>query len=288
MNGYSTGWKFNGWWDIPAIPGSTSAGATVTGIPVSATTGLPFSAPTQSWNGDVYTEPLMRYAVNVHGYNSIRMRFPMTAPVAGALRAPVAWHIYLVESDAEPDQTASMWMMSTFATVMTTWPTQASIPTAYSTLRTMFFNQYGKTWMTLANAVRNVQGHGAVASLTEIPATNPTTLNPAYGYIGNTFAGVLGSYSSLQPHSITAAGVNVADIYSDAAICPTYSPALGVAAQNASAGEIYVNNLGGAQYLLCVPVVAYAYQPVDTKYTAPSTLVDTLAKSVGMMYNLLQ
>ena len=288
MNGYSTGWKFNGWWDIPAIPGSTSAGATTTGVPVSATTGLPFSTPIQSWNGDVYTEPLMQYAVNVHGYNSIRMRFPMTAPVAGATRSPVAWHIYLVESDAEPDQTASMWMMSTFATVMTTWPTQAAIPTAYSGFRTIFLNQYGKTWMTLANAVRNVQGHGAVTSLTEIPASNPLTLNAAYGYIGNTFSGVLGSYSNLQPHKILLTGAPEAEVYSDAAICPTYSPALGGTAQSTNAGEIYVNNLGGAQYLLCVPVVAYAYLPADTKYTAPSALVDTVAKSVGMMYNLLQ
>ena len=289
MNGYSTGWKFNGWWDIPAIPAVTSGGVTTTAVPVSAATGAAFSAPILSWNGDINTEPLMRHAISVHGYNAIRLRFPMTAPVAGAVRSPIAWHIYLVESDGEPDQTASMWMISTFATVMTTWPITTSIPTDYSQQRANYFNMYGKQWMSLANAVRCVQGHAAVSSLAEIAATNPLTANIAYGYIANTFAGVLGSFSNLQPHSIKSSdGLPNADIYSDAAICPTYSPALGGSAQASNAGEIYVNNLGGAQYLLCVPVIAYGYTPLDTKYSAPTTTVDTLAKSVGLMYNLLQ
>lgn len=283
MNGYSTGWKFNGWWDIAA------ATSTVARIPTSATTSVAYSAPLQSWNGAMSTEPLMTYAISVFGYNAIRLRFPMTAPAAGEIVSPVSWRLWLVESDAEPDQTQSMWMMTNFATIATTFPVTASIPTAATTTYADFFNMYGKSWMRLANQVRVVQNDSLFGSLKEFDPSNSLTTTPQFSYIANTFQGVLGSYSSLGPHQITAAtGVPVSEIYSDVATFPTYSPGLGTSGTVDMAGEAYINNLGGAQYLLCVPSRSFSYVPSSTRYAAPTTGVATLARSVGLMYNLIQ
>ncbi len=292
MNGYSTGWKFNGWYT-----GTSPTTALGDGTFTNDKSGIVTNQPNLSWKGQITDEPQATYAINVHGYNSIRLRFPMVSVDGTAasgsgnnLAYPVAWHIFLIDSDVEPDQTSALWMASNYCTLMTTWPVTSSVPTGSSTTHTDFVNVYGKPWVRLANAVRLVQGHGSVGSLREIAPTSPTSSNPAYGYIGNTFAGVLGSYSSLQPHNIVSAtGLPGADIYSDAALCPTYSPSLG-AAQTNNAGEIYINNLGGCQYLLCVPIASYGYLPDNTKYVAPTTATtgNGKAKCVGVMYNLLQ
>lgn len=283
MNGYSTGWKFNGWWDIAA----GLSGVAV--VPTSATTSVAYTAPLQSWNGAVSTEPLMQYAISVHGYNAIRLRFPMTAPVFGEIVSPVAWRIYLVESNAEPDQTADMWMMSLFATISTSFPTTASIPTAPSATYGDFFNMYGKSWMRLANQVRIVMRDTAFSTMKELAPETTVTTSENAAYLANTFAGVLGSFSSLGAHQLTiATGAPVSEIYSDVALFPTYSPGLGHSTVLDRAGEAYINNLGGAQYLLCVPTKSIGYSPSTTKYAAPSAAVATLARSVGLMYNLIQ
>jgi hypothetical protein len=250
-----------------------------------------------SWKGNITDDPQTTYAISVHGYNAIRLRFPMVSADGLAaigsgnnLAYPVAWHIFLIDSDAEPDQTSALWMASNYCTLMTSWPVTSAIPTGPSDTTTDYLNIYGKPWVRLANQVRVVQGHGAVASMTEIPPSNPLTSNIAYGYLGNTFAGAMGSFSSLGPHKIIVAGTPEDIIYSDPAFAPTYSPGMGGSAQISNAGEIYLNNLGGTQYLLCQPMTAWSYLPSSTKYTAPSTATtgNGKAKCVGVMYNLLQ
>lgn len=284
MNGYSTGWKFNGWFD-----GTAPTALSGDGLFTNAANNVSVSEPLSSWQGNFQIETAAASAIFVHGYNAVRLRFPMSTldGAGGVLTYPVTWNVYLIESDGEPDQTQSMWQSSRYCSVLTSWPTTATAPTAASTTTTTFFNVYGKSWIRLANAVRIVQGSGLVGDLREIAATNPTSSNPAYGYLGNTFAGVLGSFSSLQPHSMTAAGANVADIYSDVAICPTFSPALGTG-NTTAAGEMYINNLGGAQYLLCIPIAGWGYVPNNTKYGVPSATITGRTKSVGVMYNLIQ
>lgn len=284
MNGYSTGWRFNGWFN-----GTAPTALTGDGVFTNPVNSLVTLAPSNSWQGNITNEPQALSAISVHGYNAIRLRFPMSTldALGGALIYPVTWGVWVIDSDVEPDQTPSIWMASLYATVLTSWPTTTVVPTVSSTTHTDYFNIYGKTWIRLANAVRIVQGQSAVGDLREIPATSPTSTNAAYSHIGNTYAGALGSYSSLQPHSITAAGANVADIYSDASICPTYSPALGTI-NASSAGEMYINNLAGSQYLLCLPIAGWGYQSASVKYTAPSATITGKAKSVGVMYNLLQ
>lgn len=284
MNGYSTGWKFNGWFDGTAPTALTGDGVFTN--PVNGLVNLP---PSNSWQGNITNEPRAASAIFVHGYNAIRLRFPMSTldAAGGALIYPVTWGIWLIDSDAEPDQTPSMWMSSLYATVLTGWPATTSAPTAPSGTHTDYFNIYGKTWIRLANSVRIIQGQSGVGDLKEMPPISATSSNPAFAHIGNTYAGALGSYSSLQPHNIPAGGVTTDAIYSDAAICPTYSPALGTI-NLTSAGEMYINNLAGSQYLLCLPIAGWGYQTANVKYTAPSATITGKAKSVGVMYNLIQ
>jgi hypothetical protein len=286
MQGYSTGWKFNGWWNGVADVGS----ATNNGVYTNAQSGVNGGFVQASWAGQITNDPQTTYAISVHGYNAIRLRFPMSTVDAagGALTYPVTWNVYLIDSDAEPDQTPSIWMSSLYCTVMTTWPITTSIPTGSSSSWTDYLNIYGRSWIRLANGVRIVQGQTAVGDLRELPTTAGLSSNAASTYIGNTYAGALGSYSNLLSHEITVAtGAPVAQIYSDVAICPTYSPVLGTT-NTTQAGEMYINNLAGSQYLLCVPIYGWGYQPASTKYTAPSTGLAGKAKSVGVMYNLIQ
>jgi hypothetical protein len=293
MNGYSTGWKFNGWFSGTADVGSAGGAGNYRNDANSVVADYPKT----TWTGNIATETQAASAILVHGYNAIRLRFPMTsndgtAPggSGGNLTYPVVWSIHLIESNAEPDQTATFWMSTQYCLLMTTWPATGSVPTSESANTTDLFNFNGKPWCRLANGVRIIQGASAVSSLCEIPATNPTSGNGAYGFAGNTYSGVLGSFSSLQPHNIVATtGLPGADIYSDAAICPTYSPVLGNT-NTTHAGEIYINNLAGAQYLLCIPISGWGYVPANTKYTPPTvgTTGAGKAKSVGVMYNLIQ
>ena len=286
MNGYSTGWKFNGWWNGVADVGTT----TNNGVYTNAASGVNGSNLQASWSGKITDDPQTTYAISVHGYNAIRLRFPMSTVdgLGGALVYPVTWNVYLIDSDVEPDQTPSIWMSSVYCTLMTTWPATATAPTATSASNTDLFNVYGRTWMRFANAVRIIQGQSAVGDLREIPTTAALSSNAASSFIGNTYAGALGSYSSLQPHEITiATGAPVAQIYSDAAVCPTYSPVFGTS-QTGHAGEMYINNLAGSQYVLCIPMYGWGYQSASTKYTAPSVGLAGKAKSVGVMYNLIQ
>lgn len=284
MNGYSTGWKFNGWFN-----GTAPTALSGDGVFTNPVNSLVNVGPSNSWQGNITNEPQALSAISVHGYNAIRLRFPMSTldAAGGALIYPVTWGVWLIDSDAEPDQTPSMWMSSLYATVLTGWPVTTAAPTVASTSHTDYFNIYGKTWIRLANSVRIVQGQSAVGDLKEITPSNPTSSNAAYAHIGNTYAGVLGSYSSLQPHQIPTGGTTLVDINSDAAICPTYSPALGTINVN-SAGEMYINNLAGSQYLLCLPITGWGYQTNNVKYGAPSATITGKAKSVGVMYNLLQ
>lgn len=284
MQGYSTGWKFNGWFD-----GTAPSALSGDGVFTNAANNVSVSEPNASWQGGFQTETAATSAIFVHGYNAVRLRFPMSTldGLGGVLTYPVTWNVYLIDSDVEPDQTATMWQSSRYCSVLTSWPATVSAPTSTSTTTTTFFGVYGKSWIRLANAVRIVQGSGTISDLREIAPTNPTSANPAYGYLGNTFAGAMGSYSSLQPHNIPTGGTTLADINSDVSICPTYSPALGTG-NTTMAGEMYINNLGGAQYLLCVPIAGWGYVPNNTKYGVPSATITGRTKSVGVMYNLIQ
>ena len=288
MQGYSTGWKFNGWWS-DAGPLSTASNS----VFVNEDTGeTAEGALNTMWSGGLTSQQTMcKRAIFVHGYNAIRMRFPATAlvTVGAGFRVPLAWRVYLIDSDVEPDQIESYWTSSIYCTLTTQWGATATIPTVPGSTNHDLFNKYGKDWMRFANAVKVVRGDQAVGELTEILPQTALTSNYASGYIANTYAGAIGSYSSLQPHSIKSSdGLPVADIQSDAAVAPTYSPAYGIAPYTTQAGEIYINNLAGSQYLLCVPYGSWGYTPSTTKYTAPSVGQAGVARSVGLSYNLIQ
>jgi hypothetical protein len=288
MQGYSTGWKFNGWWSEDG-PLSGAANSVFVNEDTGETSD---GALNTMWSGSLTSQQsICKRAIFVHGYNSIRLRFPATAPVTvgAGFRVPLAWRIYLIDSDVEPDQIESYWTSSIYCTITTQWAATPSIPTVPGPTNPDLFNKYCKTWMRFANAVKVVRGDAAIGELTEIAATSPTSSNYAYGYIGNTYAGAIGSYSSLQPHSIKSSdGLPNADIYSDAAVAPTYSPVYGAAPYTTQAGEMYINNLAGSQYLLCVPYQSWGYVPSVVKYTAPSVAQAGVARSVGMSYNLVQ
>ena len=288
MNGYSTGWKFNGWWsEVGPLAGASN------GVFTNEQTGeISDGSIYTMWNGGLTSQQAMcKRAIFVHGYNAIRLRFPATAAatVGAGFRVPLAWRIHLIDSDVEPDQLESYWTSSIHSTISTQWAPTPSIPTVPSTGNHDLFNQYGKPWMRFANAVKVIRGDAAIGDMTEIAATNPLSANNAYSYIGNTYAGVLGSYSNLQPHNIVAAtGLPGADIYSDAAVAPTYSPAYGNNPYSTNAGEIYINNLAGSQYLLCIPFVSWGYVPSSVKYIAPSVTQAGVERSVGVSFNLIQ
>jgi hypothetical protein len=224
-----------------------------------------------------------------HGYNAIRLRFGCypTSGTASDTIGVVQWKVYLVEGTAEEDQIGTHWILTPMTTIFTNWPNATGAITSYSTTKTSLLNYQGKPWAIMANTIRCAD----TAAGTDVSVVGDSVQNEAYA--SQYFYGVLGQDVRWGPSTYKAAdGLPSTDVYSPKANFAVYSP--GFSSESAtqySSGEVYINNLAGAARILVVPTASYGYSVINRHPTAPlnvSGTAATFAKSVGVLYNLLQ
>lgn len=287
MNGYNTGWKFDRWYAAAAA--SSGATGTVTlESPATSFDSLTLGSANVA-NGNAPTANIAQWSIMTHGYNAIRLRFACY-PTSGTLPETIGvvqWKVYLVEGTTEEDQVGTHWMLTPMTTIFTNWPSAVGAATTYSSTKTSLLNYQGKPFAIMANTIRCAD----TAAGTDVSVVADSAQNEAYA--SQYFYGVLGQDVRWGPSTYKSAdGMPTVDVYTPKANFAVYSPGFSseAATQNSS-GEVYINNLAGAARILVVPTASYGYSVINRHPTAPLTVsgtAATFAKSVGLLYNLLQ
>lgn len=280
MNGYNTGWKFDRWYDADAVLSSAFGVATFNGNTVDRPA-LAFQSSSDSITcGSASIAPIM-----THGYNSMRIRFLSSANDTGTAtnyQGVVCWEIYLVESDVEEDQTASLSLLTPLACVAA----NVIYPSASLTLS----NFQGRTGTKFANQVRVVAHPGLPSDVNALSDLQSEAYATTY------MSNALGLDVQAAASTIDTAGAPSENVINRRFRIPTLSPGFatdGTTTRESpaqAAGEVYINGLAGAARILVIPMRTYGsriipmWSVVDPKGAGTSVA----AKRVAIMYNLIQ
>lgn len=277
MNGYNTGWKFDGWYDAPQCLSSNPNGEAITRNSVGV-------APPYLGGTDPAVMAPNSTIIMTHGYNAIRLRFAVTAPTPADCVGIISWQVFLLESDNEEDQTASMWMATPFCAFLTQAPSGIGATAAYSQSKTNVLNWRGKSYAVMSNQVRVVQSQDGAG--TE-PASD---IDEQEYWASQYFYNAVGLDVRNGQATIDAAtGLPTTNIINRRFSNPAFSPGFGTnAASQNSSGELYINNLAGAARIIIQPRLHLPYTTLNRLGTPVATNATVNAKSVGVFYNLLQ
>lgn len=280
MNGYNTGWKFDRWYDADAVLAGAFGVATFNGNTVDRPAFAFQSSSDLITCGNASIAPIM-----THGYNSVRIRFLSSAndtATATNYQGVVCWEIYLVESDSEEDQTASLSLVTPLACVAT----NVVYPSASLTLS----NFQGRTGTKFANQVRVVANPGLPTDI------NSSQDSPNEAYATSYMSNALGLDVQASPSTIDTAGAPSEFVYNRRFRIPALSPGFasdGTTTREApaqAAGEIYINGLAGAARILVIPMRTYGSRvlPMWNTVDPKGFGLGWAAKKVAIMYNLIQ
>jgi hypothetical protein len=284
MQGYNTGWKFDKWFATDAV--SSGATSTLTLAANGLAVGRPaLFLPTSS--DSILCNAASIVPIMTHGYNSIRLRFLSSATDPSTdtnFQGIVCWDVYLVESDAEEDQTKTFSQLVPLVCV--------AANTVYTSTSVTATNFYGRPSVKFCNQVRVVTD----PTMTADTNTSQDTTSEAYAaaHMGNALGIDLNNGSS----TIDTTGVPSGNIINRRYRFSAYSP--GFSSDNTlssppgrpgqAAGELYINGLAGAARLLVVPMTAHGNTVINhwSNTTSKGTAGATAAKQVAVMYNLIQ
>ena len=283
MNGYNTGWKFDGWYDYAQTTAVTTTGnimsRTINGVTTSAT--LPFLGADGNSPNIAYGTQIL-----VHGYNSVRLRFGAYAATASNTVGVMSVLIYLLESNNEEDQTAQFWMATPHSAYFVNFPTAIGVAAGqYSTSKTSVQRIAGNPYAVMAHQIRAINLPSW--NQAEAAVDNDEQENWASSYFFNAVGLDL---KNGQATIIQTSGLpDVTNIVNRRFTCPVYTPGNGTATETQnSSGEIYINNLAGAARMLVIPYISFPAQAIARTGAPIASAVQTEAKQVGIFYNLLQ